>query len=112
MPDLPEEALQAPCPCICHVETRPILHNRACCPAWNGRLDGAAGDSLPHIEARVRREVAEQIREIVEDDGPVPLPNWRAFKARHPRLVTGDSIVAVLLAVADEIEGDARVEEA
>jgi hypothetical protein len=51
-----------------------------------------------------RRKVAEEIREIVEDDGPIPLENWRAFKARHERLVTGDSVVAVLLAVADEIE--------
>jgi hypothetical protein len=53
------------------VEPRPILHIRSCCPNWNGALDGAAGQSLPHIEARVRRETAERIAAAILAVEPV-----------------------------------------
>ncbi|SET50365.1 hypothetical protein [Nonomuraea wenchangensis] len=107
MPEIPEGAVQA-CPCVCHGDHPGVEHVRACCPYWDGPLGWHVGESLSHIEARTRRKVAEEIRAIVADDGPYPMDAWRAFKSRHKRLVTGDSVVAVLLAVADEIEGAAH----
>ncbi|WP_433520112.1 hypothetical protein ACQP2T_63975 (plasmid) [Nonomuraea sp. CA-143628] len=74
-----------------------------------GDLAESRGPSYEEdIRADERRKVAEEIRAIVDDSGPYPMDAWRAFKSRHKRLVAGDSVVAVLLAVADEIEGEAR----
>jgi hypothetical protein len=42
-------------------EPRGVIHSRACCPNWNGDLDGPAGYSMPHIEARARREERARI---------------------------------------------------
>jgi hypothetical protein len=58
------------------------------------------------IRADERRKIAEEIRAITKDDGGLKPPT-RQFIDRHPRLFQGSSMVAVLLAVADEIEGDA-----
>jgi len=69
---------------------------------------------LPVVEAaaeQIRREererIAAHVREIAADSdwGHV---NLRAFIARHKRLKTGDSPIAVLLALADEIETPGR----
>ena len=106
MPDIPEEALQAAAEAArADAVARfrePIKPVAEFVPDVRHIVEAAADG----IRADERRKVAEQIREIVYDDGPMPLPNWRAFKARHPRLITGDSVVAVVLAVADEVEGD------
>ncbi|MEV8638952.1 hypothetical protein AB0395_45590 [Streptosporangium sp. NPDC051023] len=55
------------------------------------------------VRQHERREVVRQIRALTEDDDPWR-PATRRFIDRHPRLIDGTSIVAVLLAAADEIE--------
>ncbi|GAA4209546.1 hypothetical protein GCM10022252_76220 [Streptosporangium oxazolinicum] len=57
--------------------------------------------------ARQRADSAAQVRQIFED-GPHGLANFRAFIKRHDRLITGDSVVAVGLALADELETPAK----
>ncbi|SFK92246.1 hypothetical protein SAMN05216275_14144 [Streptosporangium canum] len=56
------------------------------------------------VRQHERREITRHIRAIPEDDEPLRTAT-RKFIDRHPRLREGTSIVAVLLAVADEIEG-------
>lgn len=94
---------EASCPCACHVEPRPILHIRSCCPAWNGALDGAAGQSLPHIEARVRREVAEELLALADAKHPNYTPErFDAFLQQYG--LTYPHLRPALKAVAAYIE--------
>ncbi|MGW4406543.1 hypothetical protein ACWEJ6_21115 [Nonomuraea sp. NPDC004702] len=67
--------------------------------------------AAPVLAAQAQREMAEQIRSIAHDDEQWGFVNFRAFIKRHKRLVQGSSGIAILLAVADEIEGDARAED-
>ena len=53
-----------------------------------------------------RRKVADEIRALAD---PLRVAT-RAFIDRHPGLHVGVSVSAVLLAVADEIEGEARAD--
>ncbi|MER5420361.1 hypothetical protein [Streptosporangium roseum] len=106
MVDIPAEAVDAaeeavrvvrgaagPCG---HIPSRTMAH----------RVTEAAA---PFIAEQARREerarIVAHIRAIPEDDEPFRTAA-RKFIDRHPRLVQGTSLVAVLLAVADEIEGD------
>lgn len=59
------------------------------------------------VRQHERRDIVRHIRAIPEDDEPLRTAT-RKFMDRHTRLHQGTSIVAVLLAVADEIEGADR----
>ena len=67
---IPEEAVQV-CPCVCHSDHPGLEHVRACCPSWDGPLGGHVGESQPYIEARVRRQVAEEIAAAILAVNPV-----------------------------------------
>ena len=81
------------------------------CAICRGDVAAIVAVVAPLIAEQTRREerdrIAAQVREIAADSdwGHV---NLRKFRSRHRRLVTGDSAVAVLLAVADEIETPGR----
>jgi hypothetical protein len=114
VPEIPLTA-PPPCPCICHMgpDPRPVVHSRACCPAWNGDLDGPTGDSQPHIEERVRREEHRRFAEwlhavgypfdwTTEKSAPVP-PEVLAevWREREPR-GDGESMEHWTLLVREE----------
>ncbi|WP_433364157.1 hypothetical protein [Streptosporangium sp. CA-115845] len=108
MPEIPSEAVQA-CPCVCHGDHPGVEHVRACCPHWDGPLGWHVGESLPHIEARTRRKVAEEIRKLAKWEFSGGFVNLFAFQARHERLshVETTHLSMAFRALADEIEGEA-----
>lgn len=59
-----QDALAGACPCICHDPHGPVGHIRPCCIDWNGPLHGEAGRAQPLIEARARRDAAEEIAAV------------------------------------------------
>jgi hypothetical protein len=105
MPDpIPEEALQAATCKVAELFTAETLYamvgqDRELDPAEFARvaLDAAA----PVLAAQARRDAARALRAVAETR-----EFRRRFIDRHPELHEGVTVCAVLLAVADEIEGE------
>lgn len=109
MSDLPAEAVQAAAAAI----SRMLFSGQPEYGTWMEHDDDLARAAVeaaaPFIAEQARREVVAHIREIAER-GPCGYTNAKAFIERHERLHAGDGVVAVLLAVADEIEGAGHAE--
>ncbi|OPG13663.1 hypothetical protein [Microbispora sp. GKU 823] len=97
MPDIPAEAVQAAAEAIGreHRESR----------EWDTEAFARAAleAAAPFIAGQERARIAAHLRGIPDDDQGFRT-GTRRFIDRHDRLREGSSIVAVLLAAADEIE--------